>query len=106
MFKELALLSQRLQHPNIVEVRAAFEDKIAIRCGMMVMPEYAWTLKSFIESPKSSVHALHDAFRQVAMALAFVHENRVVHCDVSPDNIFLESVSPMHARLGDFDVVR
>ena len=44
------------------------------------------------------------ALRQLLLALQHVHAHGIVHCDLKPENIFLESVDPPLLKLGDFDV--
>ena len=70
------------------------------------MPFYSGgDLQQFVDGRKSG----SDAFRQrvgrtVLQALAYVHSQRIVHCDVKPANIFIQDDGA--GVLGDFDVAK
>ena len=40
--------------------------------------------------------------RQIADALAFLHRQRVIHCNLKPSNVLLDSSTPPHIKLTDF----
>ena len=44
---------------------------------------------------------------QLLAAVSFLHDRSVVHCDVKPENIFLETPGPWsRIKLGDFGSAR
>jgi len=93
----------RLQHPNIVTVHAVKRLRDGgLALVMQLVP--GRTLKQAIQddgpfSPERAERVLKD----VAEALAFAHANGVVHRDVKPENVFLDSETD-RALLSDFGI--
>jgi len=93
----------RLQHPNIVTVHAVKRLRDGgLALVMQLVP--GKTLKQTIldDGPFAPERAEH-VVRDVAEALAFAHRNGVVHRDVKPENIFIESGTG-RALLADFGI--
>lgn len=86
----------KLQHPGMIRV---FDLSNAHGAGFLTMEllsgeTLAWRLRAHLASPES-LHIL----LQCAQALAYAHEQGVVHGDLKPGNIFLTSEG---VRLLDF----
>jgi formylglycine-generating enzyme required for sulfatase activity/predicted Ser/Thr protein kinase len=87
--KEAQILSQ-LQHPYIVKVLEVFEAN-----------NTAYTVMEFLEGEslgdllkKEGKLSLEHSLRyieQVLQALAFIHQQKILHLDIKPDNILLNS---------------
>lgn len=96
LFREIRLVS-KLRHPNILSVKNAdvIEDHVILATELSV-----GTLadRSKPMSPRNIIKIMI----QVLDGLAFAHRQRVVHCDVSPMNIFL--FPEQRAALGDFGI--
>ena len=93
----------RLQHPNIVTVHAVKRLRDGgLALVMQLVP--GKTLKQAIhdDGPFEPERAEH-VVRDVAEALAFAHSHGVVHRDVKPENIFIESGTG-RALLADFGI--
>ncbi|WP_053334201.1 protein kinase domain-containing protein [Gemmatimonas phototrophica] len=93
----------RLQHPNIVTVYAVKRlNDGGLALVMQLVP--GRTLKQAIQDdgpfePERAERVIKD----IAEALAFAHANGVVHRDVKPENVFMDSVSG-RALLSDFGI--
>ena len=99
--KETRLLQRMSGHPYITEIKYTFMTREAY---FVVMPFYrAGTLTEWLEQ-SHSMEEKRVVMKQLLLALEQVHVSNVVHCDVKPDNIFFQSTTPPHVRLGDFDV--
>lgn len=93
----------RLQHPNIVTVHAV--KRLAdggLALVMQLVP--GRTLKQAIQEdgPFAPARA-EQVLKDVAEALAFAHSHGVVHRDVKPENVFLDSTTG-RAMLSDFGI--
>jgi serine/threonine-protein kinase len=89
-------VATKLRHPNILSVLNAsyISDQFVI--AMELGTE---SLADRIERRISTARAL-DLAGQGLAALAFAHENRIIHCDIKPENFILFPGNQM--RLADF----
>lgn len=100
VFRELAIL-QHLASDLVVEVTAVFEDGHYL---FIEMPCYAGgTLLDWVQSAPRSDAEIVCVVREILLAMQHLHSNNVIHCDVKPDNIFIDGG---HVRIGDFDISR
>lgn len=106
-FKNEAQSMAHLKHNNIIQV-----TDLGIHNNQY--PYYVMELlqgKSLGQKIKARGRlSLKDAlniFRQVAEALAFVHDHGIIHRDIKPDNIMLESVNGTEmVKLVDFGIAK
>lgn len=96
LLKEVRLVSQ-LRHPNILPVKNA---DIIQGYAVMATEIGRQTLEDC--SRPMSVKRIVNIMTQVLSALSYAHHHRVVHCDVSPSNIFL--FPDGRVLLGDFGI--
>lgn len=95
-FKREARLAPKLEHPNIIPVRdASFIDKHFV----IAMPLGESTLGERMRKRLATSTAL-DYTDQILAAVAHAHANRVIHCDLKPDNFVLFADNQL--KLGDF----
>ncbi|MCI0491764.1 MAG: serine/threonine protein kinase [Planctomycetes bacterium] len=97
-FSREARLAAKLDHPNILGLKSAdFIDGhlvIAFRLGDESLDERL--------QRRLSLRTAIDLGEQLLRAVAFAHENRVIHCDVKPDNLLLFPDGRL--RLTDFGI--
>lgn len=91
-----------VSHPNIVHVY----DMGRLGAQIYVVMELVRgeTLRSWIAQRRPSVAAILAAYAQAARGLAAIHEAGIVHRDVKPDNIIIDSRGWI--RVLDFGVAR
>jgi len=91
MQNEINILKQ-LQHPNIVEFHECFED----RNHLFIVMEYCCGGELFERISQKGSFSENEAAQimiQIFESLKFLHKNRIVHCDLKPDNfLFKEPV--------------
>ncbi len=96
--KEIRLVAS-LRHANIMPIKNAdvIDGRIILATELSVGTR-ADRHKPMMPYPMLSI------MRQVLEALAYAHDHRVVHCDVTPGNIFL--FPDGRTALGDFGISR
>lgn len=99
-FKREARVTNRLCHANILPIKNA--DLIDGRF-VIAYPLGEGTLSDWMSQRRSTKTILRYA-RQLIEAVAHAHQQRVVHCDLKPDNVILFAGDLL--RLTDFGVAR
>ena len=96
------MLHKLAGHPHIAGLNCWFEETNGdIYLDLPFYP--AGTLREWLGVERPEAHK-RVALRQLLMALLHLLAHGVVHCDVKPENIFLQSADPPFLKLGDFDV--
>jgi eukaryotic-like serine/threonine-protein kinase len=93
----------RLDHPNIVGLRGSGVDDAGVQYLVLDLIEGPTLTEAILDEPFSADRTVRIA-QPLADALAHAHANGVVHRDVKPSNILLDSSG--EPRLGDFGVAR
>jgi len=101
-FRREIEIAARLQHPHILPVLTAGVSGSLLYFIMPYVPGESLRHRLSRERQLPIADAL-GVLREIADALAYAHANGVVHRDVKPENILLESG---HAVLADFGIAR
>ena len=101
-FLREARTAARLSHPNIVQVFSVDEvdDFVFIAMAYIEGESLGQRIRTRGPRPPSEVTRI---LREVVWALGYAHAQGVVHRDVKPDNILLESASG-RALVADFGI--
>jgi len=101
-FMREARALERLRHPNIVPFYGAKEsqDRVFLLAHFINGP----TLKRILKATKFSILDSLTVLKALCAALGFAHRNNVVHCDVKPGNIMVDSGGNLY--LTDFGIAR
>jgi serine/threonine-protein kinase len=100
-FKLEARAMARLSHPNIVTVHDAGEEGSRLYIVMAYIP--GGTLKQRMGQPMD-LREVTRLIRDVASALSYAHERGIVHRDVKPVNVLLDS--DRRGVLSDFGIIK
>ncbi|MEP6763335.1 MAG: protein kinase [Gemmatimonadaceae bacterium] len=103
-FVREAQTAASLNHPNIVPIYAVDErDGMVYFAMSLIVGETLAT--RLIREPKPPLQFVENVLVQVADALAYAHATGVVHRDIKPDNILIDSETS-RATVTDFGIAR
>jgi serine/threonine protein kinase len=102
--REISLLRE-LDHPNIVCLRDVVHDEKQLVLAFEYLDQ---DLKQFMSSldAKAKLHPMitKSLLRQILEGIAFCHSQRVLHRDLKPQNLLLDSAGII--KLADFGLAR
>ena len=101
-FLREARMAAKLTHPNIIPIHAVEESGAFVFYVMAFVEGESLADRVRTRGPVSSTEATR-ILREVAWALAFAHAQGLVHRDIKPDNILIES-STGRALVADFGI--
>jgi len=101
-FLREARMAAKLSHPNIIPIHAVDEIGSFVFFAMAYVEGETLTERIRRRGPLASSEAAR-VLREVAWALAYAHGQGVIHRDVKPDNIMLETGSG-RALVADFGI--
>lgn len=101
-FRREAATVARLQHPHIVPLYDFGEqdDTLYLVTALIL----GGTLSDRIRRGPLPLHEVERLLMQIAPALDYAHRNNVIHRDIKPDNILLDSEG--YALLTDFGIAK
>jgi len=103
-FKREAEVIQQLNHPNIVQVFGAGETDEFVYLALRLIE--GDTLRKRIASERLSIQEVCQYMIQIAMALSHAHRQGIIHRDVKPSNMLLDSAEPGKILLTDFGTAK
>jgi len=99
-FRREVRLAARLEHPNILPLKDA---SVIDNHFVITFPLGVRTLADRL-SKRLSIRTALAFSQQILDALAYAHEQKIVHCDVKPENMVLFAGDRL--RLGDFGIAK
>eukprot|EP00826_Nyctotherus_ovalis_P010305 TRINITY_DN1272_c0_g3_i3.p1 TRINITY_DN1272_c0_g3~~TRINITY_DN1272_c0_g3_i3.p1 ORF type:complete len:206 (+),score=77.33 TRINITY_DN1272_c0_g3_i3:181-798(+) len=93
---------KRFDHPNVVKLLDVFKRKLNT---YLVLEFFETDLEKLINNPKVclSKEMIRSYMRQILECAKYLHDNKVMHRDFKPSNIF---VSHGTLKCGDFGIAR
>ncbi len=92
----------RLVHPNVVAVYDVGESDERVFLVMQLVD--GAPIDQWARAAHASRHAIIAAFRQAGRGIAAAHAAGLVHCDIKPGNILVDSAGEV--RVGDFGIAK
>ncbi len=104
LFVQEARSLAKLDHPNIVGVHQVFEDNETAYMALDFVE--GRDLLDIIEDPNEGLTPpqIKNILKEVLGAVGFIHDQNILHRDISPDNILINS--QFHPVLIDFGAAR
>ena len=93
-------LTARLDHPNILPLRNAMVTHGHLVIASPLGEESLAARLHYRLAPRTAL----DYAGQLLDAMAYAHEERIIHCDIKPDNIIL--FGDGRVRLADFGIAK
>ncbi|MCX5761904.1 MAG: serine/threonine-protein kinase, partial [Gemmatimonadetes bacterium] len=103
-FLREAQMAAQLSHPHIVPIYAV-DESAGIVYFAMGLVEGDPLAKLLFHEPRPPIATVRRVLREVADALNFAHSRGVVHRDIKPDNILIETATG-RAVVTDFGIAR
>ena len=108
------VVRSRVRHPNLVTVHAVHTLVSAIYivmelCNLGNLNEYFLLHPALCSTSITSVRTILHMARDMISGLAYLHDSRLAHRDIKPDNILLTQSSPggaIVAKLGDYGLMK
>ncbi|XP_069717368.1 striated muscle preferentially expressed protein kinase isoform X1 [Phaenicophaeus curvirostris] len=98
--RELNILSQ-LDHEHIVFFHDAFEKKNAVIMVMELCAEEE-LLDRMARKPSVCESEVRSYMRQVLEGICYLHQRRILHLDIKPENLLMADSSSEQVRICDF----
>ena len=101
-FEQECRFLREIRHPNIVQYLAEVQDRES-GLPVLLMELMDTSLTHFLERSEKPLpyHVQVDISHNIALALAYLHRNDIIHCDLSSNNILL--IGPGYrAKVTDF----
>jgi len=94
-------LLEEIDHPFVVNLRYAFQDDE--NCFFVLDLMLGGDLRFHLERLGSlTEETVRFYVAEISSALAYLHDHRIIHRDIKPDNILLDEAG--HAHLTDFNI--
>lgn len=99
----------RLSHPSLIHARDVLppgQEDVPEGCIGLVLPLGKWTLESAINQQLLSLTECVEIMWKLSSALAFLHQQSLLHLDLRPDHIILRGApGKLRPLIADFSCV-
>jgi len=98
--REISILKE-LQHPNIVRLHDVIHTEKKLTLVFEYLDE---DLKKFLDRNQLDTQSIKSSLYQLLRGVAFCHDRRVLHRDLKPQNLLINSQHEL--KLADFGLAR
>ena len=104
-FKQECEVLHNLRHPNIIQYLDVYQDPDT-KLPVLLMELMDGSLTHFLEDSLQQIpfHIQVNFSHDIALALSFLHANKILHRDLSSNNVLL--ISNVRAKVTDFGMAR
>lgn len=94
-----------LDHPHIVSLVDVYETRSKLHLVMECL-EGGDLCERVIQLKRFSEDVAADALYQMLLAVNYLHQQDMVHCDLKPENFLYDAPNSDHLKLADFGLTR
>ena len=104
-FEQECCFLRAVSHPNVVQYLGSYRDP-ETELPVLLMELMDESLTRFLERSKEPLpyHTQLDLCHDIALALAYLHSNDIIHRDLSSNNVLL--IGSRRAKLTDFGMMK
>lgn len=104
--REVRVLKKELDHPNVITL-----DKVQLQKApfCFTMPVADCSLESWVEDNQDTTEEMRlHLFKQILTGVKYLHDQKIYHRDLAPNNILLfkSTDGSLRARIADFGLVK
>jgi serine/threonine-protein kinase len=92
LFSQEQLTLSKLHHSNIISFHHGGLSQNGIPYLVMEYIEDAQTIKEYVDTNHLSVNEIVNLIQQIASALDYAHKNLIIHKDIKPSNILIDTL--------------
>ena len=107
-FRQECEILSNLRHPNIIQYLGTHQDP-ATGLPVLLMELMEESLTNYLEDHQGDVyyHVQVNICNDIVLALAFLHNNNIIHRDLSSNNVLLSGLpGSIRAKVTDFGMAR
>lgn len=101
IFKNELLIHKKINHKHAIELKDVIKlDDV----NYIITPYYSGgdLFNYLVKRNQLSYHDTKIIAKQLGQVVKYLHDTRISHLDIKPENIFLDGGDKIHIRLGDF----
>ena len=107
-YQKILNVLYNIKSEYVIRYYESFLEKFAGNNFLYIIMEYGGTtdLKKYIEQRDGSLieeNIIKDIIVQICLGLKEIHKNKLIHRDLTPDNIFMDNNNKI--KIGDFGVI-
>ena len=107
-FRQECEILSNLRHPNVIQYLGTYQDP-ATRLPVLLMELMEVSLTRYLEDQQRDVHyhVQVNICNDIVLALTFLHNNSIIHRDLSSNNVLLSGLpGNIRAKVTDFGMAR
>lgn len=93
---------KKLEHPNLLMFKAVIKNRDSAHIDVVMQLAELETLRDALENHAHTIDWVFSIAHQIASGMAYLHENGIVHGNLSPDNILFQDLVHSRALISNY----